>query len=54
MDNLVIEFAKKFPKCVDHYDNGRPILNEFGSVALFIGLTESFRAIFAILANKEV
>lgn len=53
MDNLVIEFAKKFPKCVDHYENGLPILNEFGSLGFALALMEAYRAVFAIIANKE-
>lgn len=53
MDVLVVEFAKKFPKCVDHYENGIPILNEFGSLGFALALLESFRCVFAILAKKE-
>ena len=53
MDKFVIAFAKKFPECVDHYENGIPILNEFGSLGLSLALMESFRCVFAILAKKE-
>lgn len=53
MDVLVVEFAKKFPKCVAHYENGIPILNESGSLGFALALLESFRCVFAILAKKE-
>ena len=49
---LVVEFAKKFPQCVDHYDNGIPILNEYGSLGLALALIESCRCFFDILAKK--
>lgn len=52
-DVLAVEFAKKFPKCVDHYENGIPIFNEFGSLGFALALLESFRCVFAILAKKE-
>lgn len=53
MDDFVLEFAKKFPKCVDRYENGRPILNEFGAFCFALALMESYRCFLAILEKKE-
>ena len=54
MDNFVIEFANKFPQYVDHFDNGKPVFNEIGSISLSFALMEIYHSIFSIIAFKEV